>query len=387
MLKYRIKQTLITLFILSLGLFIGYKIGVHAQGQFIKAIVEPGSMVTEASYVIFTDGTNYYARNGLTGEIEFQSTNASYVINNVLTSLTGGGEVVLKDGTYSLTSPIKITNSGVTLRGSSKGATILDPVGVNGLEVGVTGSDIWHVKISDLYFYGSTDSTAIILRNPQNAVVERVWIEDYPEGILLECDINCNYNTFYDINTLRCTIPFHVNGTANSNGNIMYRGKFVGWRTKPSGSIGIKIERGDTFRFYGVSVENYDTGVLILNPANSHQFYGSRIEGVNVAINLTGKNNYFSGGTISNVATSIIANSGTGNRFSNVNGLVTENSGSFTSIANGTAITHSLTGTPTTVVITLSVQGYAWYSANSTHITLYFSVPTASGSWYAEYKP
>jgi len=68
-------------------------------------------------------------------------------------------------------------------------------------------------------------------------------------------------------------------------------------------------------------------------------------------------------------------------------GFVTENSGSFSNVVNGTTIAHGLAGTPTTVVITLSTQGYAWYAADATYITLYFSTSTASGSWYAKYKP
>jgi len=99
--------------------FLGYKFGA-ASLQSIKTVVEPGSMVTEASYVIFTDGTNYYARNGLTGEIEFQSTNASYVIQSVLDTLTTGGTILLK-GRIFLENGITLKYDGQYLVGLGAG--------------------------------------------------------------------------------------------------------------------------------------------------------------------------------------------------------------------------------------------------------------------------
>jgi len=107
----RIKQVLITVGIAILFLTLGYRLGVVAQiTGALKSIVEPGSMVTEASYIIFQDSGTVYARNGLTGEIQFSGTDASTVINNVLTNGLSPGriwqeKVVLK-GNFTLTSGI-----------------------------------------------------------------------------------------------------------------------------------------------------------------------------------------------------------------------------------------------------------------------------------------
>jgi hypothetical protein len=64
--------------------------------------IEPGSGVEVASYIIFHDNEtpkNYYAKNGLTGEIEFSGTDASKVIQSAIDALTG---------TYTINTPLKI---------------------------------------------------------------------------------------------------------------------------------------------------------------------------------------------------------------------------------------------------------------------------------------
>ncbi|MCX6821837.1 MAG: right-handed parallel beta-helix repeat-containing protein [Candidatus Aenigmarchaeota archaeon] len=104
----RIKQILIIIFALAITSFIGYKFGLSQSGNVLKSVVEPGSMVTEASYVIFTDGAMIYARDGNTGEIVNSNTDASTVINWAINQLTNGGKIFIKAGTYELSSYINV---------------------------------------------------------------------------------------------------------------------------------------------------------------------------------------------------------------------------------------------------------------------------------------
>jgi len=106
----RIKQVLIVLSIVIFCSVVSYRLGVLAQiTGTLKSIVEPGSMVTEASYIIFTDGNgNYYARNGMTGEIEFSGTVPRTVIQSAIDSLTNGGKILFKAGTYPINGIITI---------------------------------------------------------------------------------------------------------------------------------------------------------------------------------------------------------------------------------------------------------------------------------------
>lgn len=65
------------------------------------------------SYLVFTDGSNYFMRNGSTGRIDFSSSNASAVINNALGNLTAGRtwqETVLLKGNFTLTNTILVGN-------------------------------------------------------------------------------------------------------------------------------------------------------------------------------------------------------------------------------------------------------------------------------------
>lgn len=74
----------------------------YTYTSMVISVIQPGSMVTEASYIIFTDGTNYYARNGTTGKIDFSGTVALTAINYAINALKNGknGMIYIKPGNY-----------------------------------------------------------------------------------------------------------------------------------------------------------------------------------------------------------------------------------------------------------------------------------------------
>jgi len=70
------------------------------------------------SYIIWTDGTNYYAKNGATGQIDFSGTDASTVIQLAIDSTATGGEVYVK-GDISLKNTVNMSSYvTVTLDGT-----------------------------------------------------------------------------------------------------------------------------------------------------------------------------------------------------------------------------------------------------------------------------
>lgn len=70
-----------------------------------------------ASYIVFKDGSKYYAKNGFTGMVEYSDTDASNVIQYAIDSLVGKwGTVVLAPGIYSLSKTITLY-PGIALRG------------------------------------------------------------------------------------------------------------------------------------------------------------------------------------------------------------------------------------------------------------------------------
>jgi hypothetical protein len=179
----------------------------------LKSIVEPGSMVTEASYIIFTDGTNVYARDGNTGEIVKSSTNASEVIQYAIDNLPnmGGipmGKIFVKTGTYKCDTPINFENKAVIFWGEGKYATnFMFASGINGINFGnqsqvdlsdftltlnstnsghgifgrIGASRIGHIRIVDwdenhwgMWIYDST------------LYVDHIYLLGYGDGVLIE---------------------------------------------------------------------------------------------------------------------------------------------------------------------------------------------------------
>jgi hypothetical protein len=98
------------------------------MGRAIKGLMKLKNPVEEASYIVFTDGSKYYAKNGSTGMIEYSDTDASnviqYAINKV--SALNGGIVYLKAGRYMLGSSI-VLKSGVILQGEGWNRQNIEP--------------------------------------------------------------------------------------------------------------------------------------------------------------------------------------------------------------------------------------------------------------------
>ena len=89
----------------------------YAHPSLPPAIIEPGSMVTEADYIIFTDGINTYARNGKTGKIEFGGSDARTVIQNAINAISSG-KIIIK-GDYEISNQINLkSNINIELSGS-----------------------------------------------------------------------------------------------------------------------------------------------------------------------------------------------------------------------------------------------------------------------------
>jgi len=73
----------------------------------MKGLMQLKKPVDEASYIVFTDGSKYYAKNGTTGMIEYSDADATKVIQYAIDKVgqAGGGKIVIKRGTYILTDP------------------------------------------------------------------------------------------------------------------------------------------------------------------------------------------------------------------------------------------------------------------------------------------
>lgn len=111
--KICVAFAVVGLLLMSSPLAIAVVPSASAQVSF-PTIIEAGSMVDGATYVIFTDGYNTFAKNGTTGRIDFKSSDASEVIQSALDA--GPGTIYIKSGTYVINHPL-IPRSERTLAG------------------------------------------------------------------------------------------------------------------------------------------------------------------------------------------------------------------------------------------------------------------------------
>ena len=127
---------LLVLFISISFLFIGYNFGINRTGFFKDVlegqehhspppvVIEPGSGVETASYIIFQDDEGWvYAKNGSTGEIEFSGTDASEIINDAIGNLASG-RIFFKKGTYEVGESIQF-ESADSVWTSSQGVNVV----------------------------------------------------------------------------------------------------------------------------------------------------------------------------------------------------------------------------------------------------------------------
>jgi hypothetical protein len=80
---------------------------VEVMNQDIDTHIGGPSSVETASYIIYQDGDYTIAKNGTTGRIEMRSTNASYLMSEIVSL---GGTIVIQSGNYELDSEILLVN-------------------------------------------------------------------------------------------------------------------------------------------------------------------------------------------------------------------------------------------------------------------------------------
>jgi hypothetical protein len=85
-------------------------------------------VVTPASYIVFTDGSRYYAKNGSTGQIEYSDVDATKTIQYAIDRVKalGGGKVHIRRGNYYLSDQILIQNaSDIVVEGEGWGTKLI----------------------------------------------------------------------------------------------------------------------------------------------------------------------------------------------------------------------------------------------------------------------
>lgn len=345
-------------------------------------VVMPTVFPGAPSYTVWTNGTVTFMRDAY-GNIAFQSTSASAVINNAIGNLTNGGEIFVNAGNYSLTSSIiSKRNIPLILRGEGRYCTTFNysgPSGVSVLDFDSGGfQDQQSIVVQDLSIQlaGTYPNTiGVNLNNVYEVEFENVRVQMLGTGVktnstcfytenqgdshvtLTDCDsvnFETNFNIYADHVTMsKCAASYGVYGFEFHGGGSDITGIDLHAYNQISGGDGFLIDY------------SYGGQLCLINPysenpagcATYDYVVSSRAANV-TCVNLAAYRN----------PPVVVVSPGSLARF--VGGTyVTENSGS---AVNATATTFSITdglaGTPTGV----------WCSFNSTEITAYTWTVTSS---------
>lgn len=249
-------------FVAILLLFTSINIMISATSPNIPTVIEPGSMVGDASFIIFVDGVTYYAKNGTTGGIDYSGTNATTVIQDAIDVLPSGGKIHLKDGIYLLSVGLVFSSSFV-FEGEGYG-TILraSAIGVTLVTIGPT-SAVSGFAMSDLTVGGESflGTTGIKLVNANHGYLSNMYIgENQDWGVdcifalantFVSVTISWNGNVLADTGGLKLGAS-----TTECNANNFYGCYFQG------NINGIKLFRGGQNTFVNCPIEgNWFSGV------------------------------------------------------------------------------------------------------------------------------
>ena len=367
------------------------------------------ALIVPASYIIYKVDTEYRAKNGLTGKIDYSGTDASTVIQAAIDALTNGGKIFIKSGTYIITNPIEIVGE-LTLEGENCESTILKlSNGANCNVFEYTGA---------AYIYFPTFKHLRIEGNKENNNAgSGIKMNDKAcDGLIFDCFIlsfkenNIQIDYSWNWRIINCCIEYAGN-YGLIGGNFITDTKFL---YNDVGAFNVfSIEKclffsnqknaltvaqqiiECKFEHNGLAGTGYSDVVLGTARQNpiviGNYFDGSNQSSYGVYVSANVVDAIITGNFFKDYQWEKIHDVGTNTKIFGNQGFVTENSGTATiSASTSVVFAHGLVGTPTHVAVGFKTTGYgSWiWSADATNITITVAVSgTYDLTWDAEYKP
>jgi len=189
------RLALVSLILLFLLLLTGYTVLTLERDQGSTQNFQHPAL--EANYLVWTDGSMVYAKNGFTGVVDYSGNDATIVINNAImaTYNKGGGLVFIKSGNYSLSASI-ILKSYVTLEGEGWGEQTAPTIlrlgnNVNDDVIKTPQQKNYHMTIRSLQIDGNqghqTAGSGIHICGTDRLIIEYVMVKwCYNRGICIE---------------------------------------------------------------------------------------------------------------------------------------------------------------------------------------------------------
>lgn len=407
--------TLMSICTFSLGFIIG-----KVLSETNTITIEPKSLTEAFNYIIWTDETIVYAKNGRTGQIDFSGINAATVIQSAINALPEAeGCILIKSGYYNINTTINL-RSHITLMGEGRDTRLIHRVeGAPCIKIaGTKENPKYDILLLDFTIEGTPASgDGIYLEYCVNIWIVRLYIvlcgvgnglhaKNSSFSSITLCSIEEN-----GLNGIRLTSCEEWRITNNGIKSNCWHGIWLDgshMNTITANHISRNIKNGIymTWATSNIIAENHifwnDAGItkswdgIDLLSSSSNMIMGNYLlTNRGRAIDISDKNcsrNYI----INNFITGEhimpqIRNIGEENIIKGNMGFKTENSGTAIIPAGLTSITipHGLPKTPKIVIATSRANiGAIWIPhRNETHITISCSTtPTEDViiDWYAE---
>lgn len=202
------------LFVSSISVYYGLSASTPTSGL-TDIYVEPPMM--ESSYIIgfYTDPTTCYLKNGTTGEITSTGTFTA-CLTAAKTALTTGGKILVRSGSYNLTTSVTISTNGIYIEGEDQQSTIIrqDWTGGGGLFY-FSGSPTWRYLggLKKLWLIGknaASSTAAFIGENCSDITIEDCIITNFDYGLQISAFGTSGQTKVWNIWVHRCLIEDNV---------------------------------------------------------------------------------------------------------------------------------------------------------------------------------
>jgi len=309
--------------------------------------------------VVFKDGSNYRARNGLDGTIDYEGTNAATVLQSVADA--GEGLIKLSGDTFDLASTtLTLKTTGLSFCGEGINSTILTYSGTGtAVQIGDITNPYYYINLADIRvnLTSATGSPVGVEVKDQTYYGEFRRLRASADAASTAIGVHFNnaatwsgFYTMYNPHITNCTHAIKTTGAADKSGITLFSGVLDG-PAKAAGSVGINLATTNTFRLFGTSCHDFETLVNLASGSIANQFWGLRMETATTGINIAAGCNYnsfFGGSMDAGDITTLVSNAGSFTTLKDIYSCRTEMNGA-DSIASGTTskvVSHSLAVTP-----------------------------------------
>lgn len=165
-------------------------------------VIEPGSMVTDSYYTIFTNGETLFLRNGTTGAIDSRGSDAASMTNYAVNN-TPPGRTVAVLGDLNFTSPIYLFKAVNILMDGNMTAWRTDFIVVGDITHFVSGGTITLRSVTGLHQWKNT--SCLRFQNSVSVTVHFTSIELFENGIYFSpVGLGSGENSFYGGRVIAC---------------------------------------------------------------------------------------------------------------------------------------------------------------------------------------